>query len=257
MPTWVKQPGKSGNAFARACLTPNREQPSWTVQKRDSKARFHGRWNRGLPTVSSKQHRKNNLAVVVLMPLCGVVSMAFLRCRSVRFEEIENLTVRFGAVFGIRERYGAVRCGFQMPWTLRCGSVISYVLRYGSVWFPNRKVHGAMLFGVEEGRNPTVGLGAFNRTEPHQTDKKNRTVNTPAFGSCLFPLFSTSYSVFSFFLSLSFALALFQFSYVARVWNVRVNTMASHCIVYVLYSILLCPHVSVLVLWPQNLYFQS
>ena len=98
-----------------------------------------------MPTVSSKQHRKNNLAVVVLMPLCGVVSMAFLRCRSVRFEEIENLTVRFGAVFGSCKSFGAVRCGFRNSGTLRCGSVrfsdaVNPTVQFGYILCPTVRV---------------------------------------------------------------------------------------------------------------------
>ena len=71
-----------------------------------------------------------------------------LRCVSVRISDVVNPTVRFGAVF-----------------------------RY-------RKTYGAVLFDFEEGKNPTVRFGAVNHTEPHRTDRKNRTVKKPAF----FPL---------------------------------------------------------------------
>ena len=36
-----------------------------------------------------------------------------------------------------------------------------------------------MRFGFEEGKNPTVQVGAVNRTAPRRTDRKNRTVENP------------------------------------------------------------------------------
>ena len=77
-----------------------------------------------------------------------------LRCGSVRFSDSVQATVRFGAVFINRKYYGAVRCGLQMSVTLRCGSA-----RFSNVV------------------KPTVDLTASNRAKPHQTDRKNRTVN--------------------------------------------------------------------------------
>ena len=71
--------------------------------------------------------------------------MAFLRCGSVRFQEIRNLTVRFGVVFRCREPFGAVRLYFMSYGAVRCG--------------------------FEEGKHPTV-----NRNEPHRTDRKKGTV---------------------------------------------------------------------------------
>ena len=101
--------------------------------------------------------------------------MAFLRCGSVRFSEIVTSTVRFseivkptvrfGAVFRCREPYGAVRR-------------YVYVLRFGAV-FGYRQTFGAVRCGFQEGKNPTVRCGAVNRTEPHRTDRKNRTVKNP------------------------------------------------------------------------------
>ena len=40
----------------------------------------------------------------------------------------------------------------------------------------NGAVRGSVL---KEGKNPTVRVGAVNRTEPHRTDRKNRTVKNP------------------------------------------------------------------------------
>ena len=108
------------------------------------------------------------------------------------FKKLGNLTVRFGAVFRCREpygavrlyflSYGAVRCGFQMSWTLRCGSVIFFVLLCGSVRFSDIV-------------KPTVRCGAVNRTEPHRTDRKNRTVKSPDISEALTVLFySGTYS---------------------------------------------------------------
>ena len=64
---------------------------------------------------------------------------------TVRF--VYNLcpTVRFGAVFQYRKTCGAVRCGFK------------------------------------EGKDPTVRFDAVNHTEPHRTDRKNRTVKNPPY----------------------------------------------------------------------------
>ena len=42
----------------------------------------------------------------------------------------------------------------------------------------NGAVRGSVL---KEGKNPTVRVGAVNRTEPHRTDRKNRTVKNPGF----------------------------------------------------------------------------
>ena len=152
--------------------------------------------------------------------------MAFLRCGSVRFYEIGNLTVRFGSVFGCCISYGAVRCCgiscgavqccgiscgavrccFEKMTILRCGSVrfskiakfygavrcfhVSYVavrcfhVSYAAVRCVFRKIRnptvqcGAVRCGFEEGENATVRFGAL-RTDPHRTDRKNRTVKKP------------------------------------------------------------------------------
>ena len=76
-------------------------------------------------------------------------------------------TVWFGAVLRNRESYGAVRCGLQILEVLRCGSV-----RFSDVV------------------NPTVRF--VNRTEPHRTDRKNRTVKTVSYTHLTLP---TIYSV--------------------------------------------------------------
>ena len=139
-------------------------KPSWTVQNRDPRARFRGRWNRGLSTVSSKPHlKKNDLTVFALMQTvrcgfdgipamrfgavirnrepygavrCGFQTSWMLQCGSVRFSDFVNATVRFGAVFRLRECYMAVRCGFQMSWNYGAARLF-YVLWCGSVRFPN------------------------------------------------------------------------------------------------------------------------
>ena len=57
---------------------------------------------------------------------------------------------------------------------LRCGSVILCpMVRFGAV-SQYRKTYGAVLFGFEEGKNPTVRFGAV-----HRTDRKKRTVKKP------------------------------------------------------------------------------
>ena len=88
--------------------------------------------------------------------------------------------MRFGAVFKIRVCYGTVRCGFQMNPTVRFGNVLSPTVRLSAV-FQNRKTYGAVRFDLkrakilrcglvrfEEGKNPTLRIGAVNRTEPHR-----------------------------------------------------------------------------------------
>ena len=124
-------------------------------------------------------------------------------------------TVRYGAVLRNRESFGAVRCGFQILEILRCGSVLWYILRRGSVIFYvlrcgsvrffyivqptvrcgavfQERTNPTVRFGAvrcgavfQERTNPTVRFGAVNRTEPHRTDRKTRTVKNPGF---LFPL---------------------------------------------------------------------
>ena len=79
-----------------------------------------------------------------------------LRCVSVRISDVVNPTVRFGYILCPTVRFGAV--------------------------FRYRKTYGAVRFGFEEGKNPTVrfgAVGAVDRTEPHRTDRKNRTVKNP------------------------------------------------------------------------------
>ena len=66
-----------------------------------------------------------------------------------RFSDIVNRTVRFGAVICPAVRFGAV--------------------------FKNRKCYGAVRFFMY----PTVRFGEVNRSEPHRTDRKNRTVKNP------------------------------------------------------------------------------
>ena len=71
-----------------------------------------------------------------------------------RFSNVVNPTVQFGYILCLTARFGAV-------------------FRYS-------KTYGAVRFGFEEGKNPTVRFGAVNRTEPHRTDRKNRTKKNPA-----------------------------------------------------------------------------
>ena len=123
-------------------------------------------------------------------------------------------TVRFGTVLRNRESYGAVGavpdignptvwfvwcyvmyptvpCGFQQSYTLRCGSVrfsdvvnptmrcsvIFYVLRCGSVRFADI-VRPTMRCGAVFQRAKILRWGN-NCTEPHRTDRKNRTAKNP------------------------------------------------------------------------------
>ena len=72
--------------------------------------------------------------------------------------------MRFGAVLETRKSNGAVR--FFVNPTVRFGAVFLF-----------RKIYGAVRCGL--GKNPTVRCGAVNRTETHQTDRKNRTVKNP------------------------------------------------------------------------------
>ena len=51
-------------------------------------------------------------------------------------------------------------------------------MRFGAV-FQYRETYGAVRFGFEEDKNPTVRFGAVNRIKPHRTDRKNRTVKNP------------------------------------------------------------------------------
>ena len=76
------------------------------------------------------------------------------RCVSVRFSDV-NHTVRFGYIFCPTVRFGAV--------------------------FQYRETYGAVRFGFEKGKSPTVRFNAVNRTEPHRTDRKNRTVKNTEF----------------------------------------------------------------------------
>ena len=71
-------------------------------------------------------------------------------------------TVRFGAVLINRESYG------------RFGAVIYPTVRFGAVF--QHHTYGAVRCGFQECKNPTV-----NRTEPHRTERKNRTVKNPAY----------------------------------------------------------------------------
>ena len=91
-----------------------------------------------------------------------------LRCGSVRFSDVVNPTVRFGYILRPTVRFGAV--------------------------FQHRKTYGAVRFGFEEGKNLTVRFGAVNRTEPHRTDRTNRTVKNPAYlhatGTCVFTVWA-------------------------------------------------------------------
>ena len=73
-----------------------------------------------------------------------------LRCGSVRFSHVVNLTVRFGYI--------------SCP-TVRFGAVSQY-----------RETYGAVRFGFEEGKNPTVRFGAVNRTEPIGKTAPQRTL---------------------------------------------------------------------------------
>ena len=83
--------------------------------------------------------------------------------------------MRFGAVFGCCKSYGAVRCCDISYGAIRRGCILCPTVRFGAV-FQYRKTYGAVRFGLEEGKNPTVRFGAVNHTEPHRTDRKNRTV---------------------------------------------------------------------------------
>ena len=110
-----------------------------------------------------------------------------LRCGSVRFSDIGNPTVRFGAViyhtvrfdavFRNRKCDDAVRCGFQM-WTPagRFGYILCPRVWFGGV-FRYRKP--TVRCGFQHGKTPTVRCDAFNRTKPHWTDRKKRTVKNP------------------------------------------------------------------------------
>ena len=84
-----------------------------------------------------------------------------LRCGSVRFSDLVNPTVRFGYIVFSTVRFGAV--------------------------FRYRKTYGAVRCGFQERQNPTVRFGAVNRTEPHRTDRKNRTVKNPENFSTFLP----------------------------------------------------------------------
>ena len=53
-------------------------------------------------------------------------------------------------------------------------------MRFGAV-FGNQESYGAVRFGFEEGKYPTVRFGAVNHADPHRTDRKNRTVKNPGF----------------------------------------------------------------------------
>ena len=72
-----------------------------------------------------------------------------LRCGSVRFSDVVNPTVRFGYILCPTVRFGAI--------------------------FQYRKAYGAVRFGFEEGKNPTVRFGAV----PHRTGRKKLTVKNP------------------------------------------------------------------------------
>ena len=74
-----------------------------------------------------------------------------------RFLDVVNPTVRFGATLYPTVRFGAV---FPISSNLRCGAV-----RFSR----RQESYGAVRFG------------AVNRTEPHQTDRKNRTVRNPGY----------------------------------------------------------------------------
>ena len=65
-----------------------------------------------------------------------------LRCGSVRFSDVVNPTVRFGHILCPTVRFGTV---FQ---------------------YHNRRTYGAVRFGFEEGKNPTVRFGAVNVKSP-------------------------------------------------------------------------------------------
>ena len=107
-------------------------------------------------------------------------------------------TVRFIAVFKIEEPHDAVRRGFEEGQTLPCGSVrfpkivnatarfaffmYIFTVRFGAVFRNlNEESYGANWCGFKEGENPTVRFGAVKHTDPHGTDKRNRTVKNPAF----------------------------------------------------------------------------
>ena len=96
------------------------------------------------------------------------VSMAFLRCGLVRFKKIGNLTVRFGAIFKYWKSYGAVPCCDISYGAVRCGSV-----RFSDIVKPTVRCDAVFK------RAKILRCGAVNRTEPHRTDRKNRTVKNP------------------------------------------------------------------------------
>ena len=114
-------------------------------------------------------------------------------------------TVLFGAVLRTRQSYGPVRCGFRY-WksyvrfgaVFRCrepyGAVrLYFVLRYGSVWFSDI-VKPMVRCGAVFKRGKILRRGAVNRTEPHRTDRTNRTVKNPAYlhatGTCVFTVWA-------------------------------------------------------------------
>ena len=67
--------------------------------------------------------------------------------------------------------------------TVRLGHTLCHTVRFGAA-FQYRKMYGAVRFGFEEGKNPTVRFGAVNRTEPHRSDRKNHTVKNSGKTKC-------------------------------------------------------------------------
>ena len=115
---------------------------------------------------------------------CGSVLSSDIGNPTVRFGAVIYPTVRFGPVFRIRECYDAVRFGAVFRCREPYGAVRLCFLSYGavrcrSVRFSNI-VKPSVRFGFEEGKSPTVRFGAVNLTEPHRTDRKNRTLKNPA-----------------------------------------------------------------------------
>ena len=99
-----------------------------------------------------------------------------------------------GAVWFRWNSYCAVRCGLKKSGILRYGSVpfsavVIHKVRFGAVTYPTtvrfgavfqyRQTCGAVRFGFQESKNPTVRFGAVNRTEPHRPDRKNHDARNP------------------------------------------------------------------------------
>ena len=97
---------------------------------------------------------------------CGFQKSGILRGGSVRFSEIVKPTVR------------SVRFSDVVSSTVRFGATLCPTVRFGAV-FRYHQTYGEVRCGFQEGKNPTMRCGAVNRTEPHRTDRKNRTVKNP------------------------------------------------------------------------------